>query len=415
MNPRYILDFGKGDVFVYDRTTNTVKVYKFFKFTTLEWLKEDGTSIAGEAAHFHAVSPYSKSQPFPNQDEIRKFYALCVERKVDLRFLPHRDIAKFRRELVINREIKSGTTGRNKDDVLETTYHFPSIDEKITVFSKESKNEKEKTDEVDVKAWSEKMKEHSYIWDNAKRMDPNAEFYDTKERVEKIFKDYPNQFTSGMLMRDQQKLAALILKQSDGDKYWDSAAGELVKNSLIPIYERVSNHNGVFIKKGIATTTIGDKPITIDLAVEVLGFVPTKRGPSFGGSGFNKNSLNKTQLVACAMCLVDQYGERYINPLTGKPYGFKDIKQYAMCSTPFHMKPGFLRPNWYHNGIKNVFKPILKKHYGVEYMDDPNLEHRLLLKFVRNACRIAYELATKAMIKELNDKDKPKGVEKFAA
>ena len=113
MNPRYILDFGKGDVFVYDRTTNTVKVYKFFKFTTLEWLKEDGTSIAGEAAHFHAVSPYSKSQPFPNQDEIQKFYTLCVERKVDLRFLPHRDIAKFRRELVINREIKSGTTGRN--------------------------------------------------------------------------------------------------------------------------------------------------------------------------------------------------------------------------------------------------------------------------------------------------------------
>ena len=48
-------------------------------------------------------------------------------------------------------------------------------------------------------------------------------------------------------------------------------------------------------------------------------------------------------------------------------------------------------------------------------MDDRILEHRVLLKFVRNACRIAYELATKAMIKELNDKDKPKGVEKFAA
>ena len=247
MNPRYILDFGKGDVFVYDRTTNTVKVYKFFKFTTLEWLKEDGTSIAGEAAHFHAVSPYSKSQPFPNQDEIRKFYALCVERKVDLRFLPHRDIAKFRRELTIDRKIKPGTMGRKKEDILETTYYFSSIDEKITVYSTEAKNNKEKTDEVDVKSWSESMLNYPYIWDNAKRMNPNAEFYDRKERVEKIFEDYPNRFTSGMLMRDQQKLAALILKQSDGDKYWDSAAGELVKNSLIAIYDKVSNHNGVFI------------------------------------------------------------------------------------------------------------------------------------------------------------------------
>ena len=133
MKPEYVLDFGKGDVFVYDRTTNTIKVYKFSEFIKLEWLKEDGISMAGEAAHFHAVSPYSKSQPFSNQDEIRKFYALCVERKVDLRFLPHRDIAKFRRELVVDRKLKANTTGRKKDDILEVTYDFPSIDEKITV------------------------------------------------------------------------------------------------------------------------------------------------------------------------------------------------------------------------------------------------------------------------------------------
>ena len=416
MKPEYVLDFGKGDVFVYDRTTNTIKVYKFSEFIKLEWLKEDGISMAGEAAHFHAVSPYSKSQPFPNQDEIRKFYALCVERKVDLRFVPHRDIAKFRRELVVDRKTKPGTTGRKKDDILEVTYDFPSIDEKITVYSTEAKNDKEKTDEVDVKSWSEAMKEYPYIWDNAKRMNPDAEFYDTKERVEKIYDDFKNPFTSGMLMRDQQKLAALILKQSDGDKYWDSAAGELVKNSLRAIFDRVNTHNGVFIKDGIATTIIGDELITINLAVDVLGFVPLKNGNLLSEySGFQKGKLKEAQLVAAGMLLVDYKGERYINPLTEKPYGFKDIKQFGMCSTAFHMKPGFLRPNFYHNGIKNVFKSILKEHYGEEYMDDRILEHRVLLKFVRNACRIAYELATKAMIKELNDKDKPKGVEKFAA
>jgi hypothetical protein len=415
MKPEYVLDFGKGSVFIYDRTANTVEECKFADFITLEWLKKDGVSIAGEAAHFHAVSPYSKSQPFANQDEIRKFYALCVERKVDLRFLPHRDIAKFRRELVTNRVTKSGTTGRNKDDVLETTYYFPSIEQKITIFSKEAKNEKEKTDEVDVKTWSEKMKEHPYIWNNAKRMDPDVEFYDTKERVEKIYDDFPNPFTSGMLLRSKQKIAALILKQSDGDKYWESSAGQLVIKSLKPIYDRVSTHNGVFIKDGIATTTIGDKTITIVLTEDVLGFSLAKNKKSFGDSGFTKGPLKEAQLVACGMCLVDKDGERYINRLTDKPYGFKDIKQYAMCSTPFHMKPGFLRPNFYHSGIKNVFKKILKKHYGEEYMDETILEHRLLLKFVRNTCRIAYELTIKAMIKELNDKDKPKGLEKWAA
>ena len=70
--------------------------------------------------------PYSKSQPFRNKDEIRKFYSRCIERKVDFRFVPHRDIAKYRRALVHEKKLKP-----NSKDVLYVTYYFPSINEYI--------------------------------------------------------------------------------------------------------------------------------------------------------------------------------------------------------------------------------------------------------------------------------------------
>ena len=137
------------------------------------------------------------------------------------------------------------------------------------------------------------------------------------------------------------------------------------------------------------------------------------------GTAWKKTKKPK-QIISCMMLLLDAKGERYINILTGKPVGFRMIKQYGMVSSAFHMKPGFLRPKFYYHGTKSVSKKLFKKVFGIEEysfskMDYTNPEHLALKNFVMTTCRIAYEQTVKAMKSYLNEKSNPKGLEKFAA
>ena len=120
------------------------------------------------------------------------------------------------------------------------------------------------------------------------------------------------------------------------------------------------------------------------------------------------------------MLLLDAKGERYVSALNDKPVGFRMVKQYGMVSSAFHMKPGFLRPKFYWHGTKSISKLLFKEVFDIEKysfgkMDYSNSEHLELKNFIMTTCRIAYEQTTKAMKSYLDNQDKPKGLEKFAA
>tara|TARA_B110000467_G_scaffold151329_1_gene159596 strand:+ start:231 stop:1481 length:1251 start_codon:yes stop_codon:yes gene_type:complete len=411
LNPRYIADLGHGNVFIFDRTKpkDEPQIVPFSEFVTLDWMKEVG-SMAGEAAHFGTTSDTSKAQPFRTQEEVRDFYRKCVEHGVNFRLLPHKDIRKYRLANIKDQDNK------------KITFYFASTDTTMDVPIKKS-SEQTKTDEADLRSWNEAMLRHPYIWDNAKRTSVDAVFYDSKKRNEELVEEHGlNRFLAGMAMREEQKKISCVLSADDSkDKYRNSVPGQWAYRHLLKIEHRLQNHNslnpkGVCIKSGIATATIGGQDIKLPL-IDVMGLHRKKKGSGKTPEDmFYKGSkgLKVTQIVSCAMMIKDKDGQRYINPRTHKPYGFKDIKEYGMVSTPFHQKPGFLRVKLYHNGIKNIFSPILKDFDDSEYLDLTNKDHELLLKFVRNTCRIAYEQTVKALI-DCDNGNVKTGLETFAA
>ena len=117
------------------------------------------------------------------------------------------------------------------------------------------------------------------------------------------------------------------------------------------------------------------------------------------------------------MLLLDMDGNRYINVRTGNPVGWRTVKQYGMVSSSFHKQPGFLRPKYYHNGIKPFVKKIATEKFGtttikiegddviVPAIEWTNEEHAKFFRWIRNTCRIAYEQTTKEMKNFLNDID----------
>ena len=67
---------------------------------------------------------------------------------------------------------------------------------------------------------------------------------------------------------------------------------------------------------------------------------------------------------------------------------------------------------------KSISAQLFKDIFGIEKynfskLDYSNSEHLELKNFVMTTCRIAYEQTVKAMKSYLDDKDKPKGLEKF--
>ena len=415
LHPRYIADLGHGNVFIFDRTKpkDEPQVVPFSEFVTLDWMKEVG-SMAGEAAHFGTTSDMSKAQPFRTPDEVRDFYRKCEEHGVIFRLLPHKDIWKYRKANIKDQDNKT------------ITYYFASTDTTMVVPIKNS-SEQTKTDEADLRSWHEAMLRHPYIWNNAKRASKDAVFYDSKKRNEELIEEHGlNKFLAGMAMREEQKKISCVLSADDSkDKYKNSVPGQWAYGHLLKIEDRLQNHNslnpkGVCIKSGIATATIGGQDIKLPL-IDVMGLHRKKKGSGktpedmfYKGKNENGKGLKETQIVSCAMMIMNMGGKRYINPITGEPYGFKDIKKYGMVSSPFHQKPGFLRVKLYHNGIKNIFSPILKDFDGSEKLDHTNKDHELLLKFVRNTCRIAYEQTVKALV-DCDNGNVKTGLEIFAA
>jgi hypothetical protein len=66
------------------------------------------------------------------------------------------------------------------------------------------------------------------------------------------------------------------------------------------------------------------------------------------------------------------------------------------------MKPGFVRPKFYHHGTKNFAKSHFKQVYGIEKMDMSNFKHEEFKTFIMTTCRIAWEQTVKAMRDYLN-------------
>ncbi len=381
MNPIYIADYGEKSFHVLDRETKDIETVSLEELCNFKWAKKPG-NIGIETAHLR-VSFFedeegnrfkkSKAQPFNDEEQIKEFFANCRERGIELRGLPEKSIWGYRK------------------------IYFPN---------------EEKGDEVDLKAWDMAIEDKPSIWDVAHKAE-NMEFYDSKKTINP--KEH-TEYTAGKEYQDRLKLAACIISASgkweDGEPAKEAFSTECIE----AVTSRLSGHtsdNGK-IKNGVASIVIGGKEVTLSLLEDVMGLERNAKGTAW------KKTKKPKQIISCMMLLLDAKGERYINVLTGKPVGFRMIKQYGMVSSAFHMKPGFLRPKFYYHGTKSISKKLFEEVFDIEKysfskLDYSNSDQLELKNFVMTTCRIAYEQTTKAMKSYLDNKDKPKGLENFAA
>jgi len=381
-NPRYIGDYGEKTFHVLDRETQDVKTVSLKQLCDLDFLTNGEIgNLAIETAHLR-VSFFeddegnrfkkSKAQPFNDEEHIKEFFANCEKKGIELRGLPEKSIWGYRK------------------------IYFP---------------DEEKGDEVDLRAWDLAIDDKPSIWDVAHKAE-NMEFYDSKKTINP--KEH-TEYTAGKEYQDKVKLASCIISASgkweDGEPAKEAYSAECIE----AVTSRLSGHtsNNGKIKDGVASAIIGGEEVTLSL-LDIMGLERNAKGTAW------KKTKKPKQIISCMMLLLDAKGERYINILTGKPVGFRMIKQYGMVSSAFHMKPGFLRPKFYYHGTKSVSKKLFKKVFGIEEysfskMDYTNPEHLALKNFVMTTCRIAYEQTVKAMKSYLNEKSNPKGLEKFAA
>jgi len=368
LNPRYIVDFGKGKFHIFDRETlNFLDEMNWDEFRGLKWMNEIG-SLAGEAAHLAKYSKWSKSSPWKSKDSIKEFYELCEKMGVELRLLPQRSIWKF----------------REKFNPAE-----------------------EKSDRGDIKIWHEAINKYPYIWDVAQKP-KNVEWHDPKELdviIEKYKKGDKTGLTyllAGNIYKQKLKDASRLVSAGE-IPYKKTKSGEKAYDQIIlrEVARRLQNHNSDDgkITNGISKEVINGKTIEISL-LDVLDFEKDKKG--------EWKCHKECQYVSCMMLLIDQEtGERHLNPLTDQPVGFKMIKQFGFVSSGFHDNPGFLRPKFYHHGIKSYSKKYFKKIFEVKKMDYSNDEHEKLKDFIMKTCRIAYEQTVKAMKKCLDNPSNP--------
>ena len=374
IEPRYIADYGKGKYHVYDRMgdKNDVMIPDLSKdkFLNLSWMIDRGIgSIIGESAHFARVSELSAAQPL-DEDEIRSLMKLCASKEIEFRFSPEKSIWKYRKK------------------------YFPDED---------------KSDELDLRTWDKALTDKPSIWKVALTFN-NVEFHDPNDPIE-----VNSKYTAGNTYKAQLKQVSRIVSASK-TPYKDTVPGQVAieKDCLDIVAERLENHSSECgkIKNGVASITINGKEVNLSL-LEVLGFEKTNNGKTW-----KLGSLNDCQLVTCMMLLIDQEGNRYLNPLTNRPIGFKMIKQFGMVSSGFHLRPGFVRPKFYWHGTKTVSKRLFKVVFGIDSysfgkMDFTDQDQEDLKRFVMTNCRIAYEQTVKAMKQYL---DTPKhNLEKFVA
>ena len=374
IEPRYIADYGKGKYHVYDRMgdKNDVMIPDLSKdkFLNLSWMIDRGIgSIIGESAHFARVSELSAAQPL-DEDEIRSLMKLCASKEIEFRFSPEKSIWKYRKK------------------------YFPDED---------------KSDELDLRTWDKALTDKPSIWKVALTFN-NVEFHDPNDPIE-----VNSKYTAGNTYKAQLKQVSRIVSASK-TPYKDTVPGQVAieKACLDIVAERLENHSSECgkIKNGVASITINGKEVNLSL-LEVLGFEKTNNGKTW-----KLGSLNDCQLVTCMMLLIDQNGERYLNPLTNKPVGFKMMKQFGMVSSGFHMKPGFVRPKFYWHGTRSVSKKLFKDVFGIDgysfgKMDFTDQDQEDLKVFIMTTCRIAYEQTVKAMKQYL---DTPKSnLDKFVA
>lgn len=74
----------------------------------------------------------------------------------------------------------------------------------------------------------------------------------------------------------------------------------------------------------------------------------------------NLNKIKTSQLYSIVATLIDYNGKLRIRQSTGALPGWKFIKKYVICMTPFHRRGGVCRSNLYHHGLKNYLKNQIK-------------------------------------------------------
>ena len=372
--PRYVADFEKGDiVLVYDRWAQMMlPPMKFANWRTMTWCPE-GSSFGIEAAHGARYSQWSRSQKWSSPEDLRAFHAACAARHIDLRFLPEKAVYTHR--------LCAGLT---------------------------------KSGENDLRAWDYAFTQRPSLWTTCQRPENLGDFLDPAVDP----RDYatPTKQQAVFAYREDLKDASRLLSASEEkNKYKRSAAGRLAYHPecIRLVAERLEQHSSsdahhTGITAGVATYTFANGTTVSLSLLDVLGLSRDKRGRKW------RQPERDTQYVSCMMLLVNSEGQRYRNPLTAQPWSFRDIKQHGMVSNAFHGKPGFLRPKFYHHGIKQIVKPYATEQFGTKMMtyegetravpaiDWTVPEHAAFVRWIRNTCRIAYEQTTKAMMVYLN-------------
>ena len=362
--PRYLADFESGDnVFVYDRDKDfRFEPMKTQEFISLNWMKQTG-SLGIEAAHVR-TSQWSAAQRL-TEKEILDFVSLCEMKKVEFRLLPESAAMTYR-----------------------SNYNL------------------EKSGWNDIIAYHNELKNRPNLWNSCLRS-KNLTFYDRQKDI-RTYEEYTRQL-AGFYYRQQLKDDSRKLSASNiNKKYKTCIPGKIAheKDCIEFVADRLSKHSSSDsgITNGIAKFRFKDGR-TVELSLlEVLSIEKSKKGRKWNNPG------KEAAYVACMMLFIDLNGNEYINRRTNQSMSWKDIKQYGMVSTAFHQKPGFLRPKFYHHGIKPIVKKYECEVFGKKEIDDPdygkrivsnrdntNLEHIQFRNWLRNTCRIAFEQTAKGM------------------
>ena len=367
-----IADSGKTNTWVvWDSKTDEFvapqnKRWTLAEFMTWLWERKPACLVM-EHAHGVPWSPDSKAQTrfWATEADRDAFYAACVTHRIDLRFVPERDLSKYRNLIQIP---------------------------------------KKSTDEDDVRSWREALNKQPHLWKSLKRPRNVAEFLDIDELFER------NAVDRTMSRLHQRRAAGLLVKQAVSDDARDLQAAKTAYHHTIPsqiiqqehvqdrLKQRLQTHtsdtNGprpAGIVNGKKTFTYDGTPFTISLT-DVM---------KIGTERKTDKTASVTQFAVCALSMLKPDGTRRVHPLTGKPYGRRFLKEQVLRFSPYHFHGGVARARIYHDGISNFILWVVKYPANLCAEGDSAYEvlgrlrtnpiDMVFLTELRNFARIAYE------------------------
>lgn len=128
-----------------------------------------------------------------------------------------------------------------------------------------------------------------------------------------------------------------------------------------------SNANFKFLEKH-ATEIFNNLPKFVEDAFSKKGSFRFKKGnknKKYEAGDINFNQMKLSQIYSILCLLQDYDGNLRLREKTGRLAGWKFIKNYVLCMSPFHLKGGVARSNLYFHGLRHWVSRKAAEELGV--------------------------------------------------